>query len=117
MKMRLLATLIVSWGLIGVPALCQGGILVECCEDACPDEGESSRPCECSACIAMCNAVVSHKDQVSNPSLERNVAQVDIAPNPISAWREPAQQGWPTRYTRQQRKNLPYPIPDRPLLV
>jgi hypothetical protein len=117
MKMRLLPALIVSWGLIGVPALCQGGVLVECCEDACPDEGESSQPCECSACIALCNAAVSHKDQVSKSSLERNVVQVDIAPSFISAWREPAQQGWPTCYAFRQRMNIPYPIPVRPRLV
>jgi hypothetical protein len=117
MKLRLVATLIVSWGLIGVPALCQGGILVDCCEDACPDEGESSQPCECSECIALCNVAVSHNDQVSDPNLERDVVNVDIDATPASAWHEPAPQGWPTCQPCQQRMNIPYPIPVRPLLV
>ncbi len=117
MKVRMLPTLLVSWGLIGVVALCQGGILVECCEDASPDEGELSQTCECSACIALCNAAASHKDQVSKPSPGRSVVQVNIALKSISVWREATHKDWRTRCAYPQRMNIPYPIPLRPLLV
>ncbi len=115
--MRMLATLIVSWGLIGVPALCQGGILVECCEDACPGESEPSEPCQCSSCLELCNAAVSHTEQSSGSNIERNVSPMDAAIPPVMIWRENVREGSTAWLAYLIREHLPYPVPDRPLLV
>jgi len=117
MKTRMLATLIVSWGLIGVPALCHGGMLVECCEDACPDEDGPSQPRECSSCIALCNATVSPSNQNGGPDVEPNVPVAGVAVAPIMIRREILHERNPAWLAQRPRRNLPYPVPDRPLLV
>lgn len=115
--MRLLAVFIASWGLIGVPTLCQAGIFVECCEDACPDESESSQPCQCSSCLELCNAAVWLTEQNGRPNIDHIVPAANVATTPSTVRRETVHEGSPVWLAHLIREHFPYPIPDRPLLV
>lgn len=125
-----------------MPALCQAGVLVECCTPSAPvqanvagqegpcaegcagdgcdreaDETNSPDRCECEACLEACNVVAPKPEDKGN---------VNVALMPVAAIEVVQVRGY-AELSRQYYSfgvgaevldaNLPYPISDRPLLI
>ena len=140
--MRILALLVAVWGLVGMPALCRAGVLVECCvpthhadedPDGCPDECPNGCPDEfpgkcpddtdspderdCSSCADICNSI-------SLPTGRPGCEDAEITLVPVVPTTEAPASGLlsvpyasPDVLSRWPHENLPFPISDRPLLI
>lgn len=114
---RTLAFLVALWGLVALPALCEGGLFSDCCENACPNGTDPGQPCECPPCVEVCNAsaVLPKQPAGLNPAIQ--VAQPAVTIAAAASECAPASDAWSGAFNRTPDDNLPYPVSDRPLLL
>lgn len=129
--MRILALIAVVWSFVGMPMLCQAGVLVECCAPAapldaesaecpdpcpnhdCPDDTKTPEQCECSTCLEACNVLSPHLKQVG----DHEVAAMFVAVTTSTEVYLPPQQAPRQLSTEQLSEHIPIPVSDQPLLI
>jgi hypothetical protein len=142
LEMRILTLLAAVWGLVGMPALCRAGVLVDCCApthhpeeaapgcpEACPkgcpgespdqdaDGTGSSDQRDCSSCADICKSVSWAPKKTAGVDFANTVTPVvattaTLATGPPSA--PYISLGVSHGWPYQ---DLPFPISDRPLLL
>ena len=136
--MRILALLTAVWGLVGMPALCRAGVLLDCCAPTheaeetsqdCPDECPKSCPDEypddtkscderdCSSCADICNSVFLTSGKMGSEDAEITCVPAIPTPATLADGLPSARSASHDAFNRWPRKNLPFPISDRPLLL
>ena len=140
--MRILALLATIWGLVGMPALCRAGVLVDCCvlthhageesrgcpdecpsgcpdesPDKCPDDTESSDERDCSSCADICNSVCLPTGKQGSADMEITLAPVVATTGALAGGLPSVRYASPDAFTQRPRENLPFPTSDRPLLL
>ena len=112
MAMRVVLILIALWGFVGVPALCEGGLLVDCCDEACPGQEDEGQECECSICLEVCEAVALVTDDSTTVDFTVAVIQHDDPLNVFCADK--------SSYSPEPggvSLKIPFHDSDRPLLI
>ena len=140
--MRILALLAAVWGLVGVPALCRAGVLVECCApthpadkdrhgcpdecpngchdelpDKCPGDTGSSDERDCSSCADICNSVTLPTGKLGGEDVEITLAPVVPTTEALGSSLPSVRYASPDVFNRWPHENLPFPTSDRPLLI
>lgn len=140
--MRVVALITVVWSFVGMPMLCEAGVLVECCMPADPsntkavgnaDERPGKCPChepcersdgpeepqsrDCGSCADACNAISPHSKQTSDGDVAvMRAAMMAVTQAPTEA--DPSLPHHSRDVSKQQlAQHLPFPVSDRPLQI
>lgn len=125
-----------------MPALCRGGVLVECCvptqraeetsngcpdeypnscpdesPDKCPDETRSSEERDCSSCADICNSVSLTTGKLGSEDVEIILAPVVPTTEALAGGRPLVRDASADAFNGRPRETLPFPTSDRPLLL
>ncbi len=140
--MRILVLLVAVWGLVGMPAFCRAGVLVECCvlmhraeeeSHGCPDEcpndcpGELPNKCPgdtgssdergCSSCADICRSVFLPTGKPGCGDAETTLAPVVPTTEALTSELPLLRYASRDVFYQWPHENLPFPTSDRPLLI